>query len=318
MQLEEYIVKEQKKINEEIARHVRSLPTSVQPIARHIFSTRGKRIRPLLVILFARHFGYTKEDIYSLACSIEYIHSATLLHDDIIDSSVLRRGVETAHTLYSSTSVILAGDALLAKACVIVAKRGIPSLLVCVSSAILETVHGEILETEGEGNVLSWECYFEIIKGKTACMFERACEMGALCANISDREVEKVSMIGLAMGMAFQIMDDILDYEPSQITGKPKGKDLQEGKITAPILYYMDTLIGDKKEIFIQRLLNKDFSPEECDTVIEEIKRASILDKTYVLVTRYVQEAICLLETFSKTEEQRLLIELLSHIARKE
>ena len=222
-------------INAALNRAARDLPEAVRPVAQHIFDAGGKRLRPLLTVLTARLCGYDNEDIYDLAVTLEMLHAATLLHDDVLDNAATRRGQPAAHTLFEVTPTILAGDALLSHANSMVADYGDPRLCRCFSEATSRTATGEILEIAAQRRVdTSAEAYEEIVRGKTAWLIRAACQMGALRAGAPDALVEAVAAYGENVGMAFQMVDDALDFAPESETGKPTGGDVREGKLTPP------------------------------------------------------------------------------------
>lgn len=313
MDIKEYIEQEQKHVNTYIQEEVSTLHSNIRGIAEHILSTGGKRLRPILLTLCARHFGYQDKTIYSLAIAVELIHSATLLHDDVLDNSELRRGVITAHTEFGIRNAILAGDALLAKGCHLVASRGIPLLLSKVSEIIMDTVEGEIEEIHCEGAIIRFEEYENIIRGKTARMIEKSCEMGAIQAGASNQDVAKIGLFGENLGMAFQIVDDILDYTGTNSFGKPKGIDIKEGKITAPLLFYVETLDARESKRILEGIIHKQYSATEVDSIIDNISRSCAIDKSYRLVQQYIDVALSTLHTLERTEEAVLLEQITLH-----
>jgi len=230
-ELKARIIAEQPRFNATLATEVGTLHPLVQPVAAHVLKAGGKRLRPLLTLLVARALGYADDDIYPLACSVELLHSATLLHDDILDDADLRRGMAAAHTVFGSTATVLAGDALLALANLIVARYGDPRLTACISEAIIRTATGEIVEiAHMRGTDHGRDTYIDIITGKTAWMLRASCELGALRAGASEEAVRAAAAFGLDLGIAFQIVDDALDFADRADTGKPVGGDLREGK----------------------------------------------------------------------------------------
>ncbi|MDR0239365.1 MAG: polyprenyl synthetase family protein, partial [Deltaproteobacteria bacterium] len=222
---------------------VDALPSSVQPVARHILDAGGKRLRPFLTVLFARLLGYRDTDIYPLAAATELLHAATLLHDDVLDEAVTRRGKPAAHMLFGIVSVILAGDALFAHTNKLVADYGDCRLSACFSEATLRTAAGEIQEIAYQRCVdQPPEIYNEIITDKTAWLLRAACEMGALRAGADLRVLDLTTQYGLQLGMAVQLVDDALDFAPQETTGKPSCGDVREGKLTPPLRLYREYL----------------------------------------------------------------------------
>ncbi len=238
-------------IEEALQKACAALPQPVQPIASHIFAAGGKRLRPFLTILWARAFGYTGQDIYDLAITMEMLHAATLLHDDILDGAETRRGHIAAHRQFDTTSTILAGDALLAAANMHVGRYGDVRLCHCFSEATLQTATGEILEIQHLRDLQQDQSLYEqIVLGKTAWLLRASCVMGALRAGASEQALQTVATYGQELGMAFQMVDDALDFAPEAITGKPTGGDLCEGKLTPPIRMYRESLQGKEQSDF--------------------------------------------------------------------
>ncbi|MDR1857458.1 MAG: polyprenyl synthetase family protein [Desulfovibrio sp.] len=250
-------------INAALDRAMESLPSPVRPVARHILEAGGKRLRPFLTVLSARALDYRDEDIYVLGVSLEMLHAATLLHDDVLDNASLRRGRATAHTLMDVPTVILAGDALLAEANALVASFGDPRLTACFSEATSRTAAGEIQEMAARGRTdLAREAYDEIVRGKTAWLLRASCEMGGLRAGGDGDALDALALYGENLGMAFQYVDDALDLAPEDVTGKPTGGDLREGKLTHPLRLFRESLDDGRRKEF-DRMFSGGGSSEE-------------------------------------------------------
>lgn len=310
MKYQAYIEQEERTIHAALLDALTLLPCSSREVAEYVLFSGGKRLRPLLLLLFAKHFRCTKEEVYQLAVSLELIHSATLLHDDIIDHSIMRRGKKSAHLRYGTTKTILAGDALLALGCCLVSERGVPRLLTSVSTMIVKTVEGEILEIDAEGQAIGIEKHIGILRGKTGFMVRTACEMGAIFADASQEDVMLACNYGESLGIAFQIMDDILDYSPSSVIGKPQGLDIAEGKITIPLLCYLDTLSAEERKAFLVPFLKKQFSEVDKKRIINNIVQSGALDMAITFVQKYVADALESIEKFEETLEKEVLLEL--------
>ena len=243
MKLKEAIAAELEPINLALFNALEELPAPARPIARHIFEAGGKRLRPFLMVRAARLFGQRDEDIYRLAITMEMLHAATLLHDDVLDNAANRRGRPAAHTVFPAASAILAGDALLACANAIVASFGMPALSTAFSRATSETAAGEILETSQLGRVdVSMAEYLEMARGKTGWLLAESCRMGVIFAGAGEAAEQAALDYGMNLGLAFQMVDDVLDFAPEEITGKPTGGDAREGKFTPPLRLYRESL----------------------------------------------------------------------------
>jgi len=300
--------------------HVEQLSPYVRPTARHVLEAGGKRLRPLLTILTARALGLAGEDVYPLACSLELLHSATLMHDDILDGAALRRGKPAAHTLFGNTHTILAGDVLLALANTMVASYGRPALTACLSEAILRTASGEIEEIAHIRDIgLSLDGYMDIITGKTACLIQSACQAGAILAGASPALIRAAGDFGLNLGVAFQLVDDVLDYaSPSAVTGKPKGADIREGKLTLPLIFYIERLDAAEKERFTLSLKENRLSEEEVESVLGAVVADGHAERTRDMAEDYLLKARDCLGGFPDSLEKRLLLTALEGMARRD
>ncbi len=305
-------------IEEHLCYLIDSLNPVVKPIAEHIILAGGKRLRPFLCILTAKALGYNKEKhLLPLACAIEIIHSATLLHDDIVDNADNRRGKKAAHLIFGITETILAGDALLALANKIVTGYKNVSLVSCISEAIHNTAVGEILEIQKmKEPFLSREEYLDIIKGKTAYLIQSCCQSGAIIAG-SDKLLEDAAKnFGLNVGIAFQLVDDALDYNSdSDIDlGKPYGGDLKEGKITLPLILYLETKGIDERKDLLYRIKNKKLTKEEKDFILTEIQNYNIPNNVRKEAEVYLKVAKSYLNYFPSSYEKELLFDIIEFI----
>lgn len=290
-------------------------------VVRHAVFQGGKRVRPLLTVLSARLIGTPPDTISQLAVLFEYLHAASLLHDDVIDHSAMRRGKKTAHTIWGDTPVILAGDYLHARAMFLAGACGGPQCLVVVSRAISAMIEAEFLQmqTVQEKNT-SETNYFRILQGKTAALIAAACETGMLHAGGSPAQCEAVRAYGTNLGLAFQIVDDLLDYQgdPGQ-TGKTVGNDFQEGKITLPLLHTLQRT-GRDKRAFLEELLRK--SPEKRRQALPRVQPliaaaggfAAARKKAEQLVAAAVQE----LHAFADSEARTTLQDLSRYVLTRE
>ena len=254
-----------KKVNEIILSFSVGKSELIHEISTHLINSGGKRIRPILLLISAKLCG-SKNDLnqHYLASAVEMIHSATLLHDDVVDMSEIRRGKKTANALWDNKASILVGDYLFSLSFQLMVKSqnlAILDLLAKTSSIIAD---GEVLQLQNSTNIdLTEEKYFEIIFGKTAVLFSACCEVGALLNNRSKNEIEALRLFGKYLGMVFQIVDDILDYSSDESTlGKDIGNDFFEGKVTLPIIKtYHKADFANKK--LISAMFAKNFQQSE-------------------------------------------------------
>ena len=267
-----------KKVNEIILSFSVGKSELIHEISSHLINSGGKRIRPILLLISAKLCG-SKNDLnqHYLASAVEMIHSATLLHDDVVDMSEIRRGKKTANALWDNKASILVGDYLFSLSFQLMVKSqnlAILDLLAKTSSIIAD---GEVLQLQNSTNIdLTEEKYFEIIFGKTAVLFSACCEVGALLNNRSKAEIEALRLFGKYLGMVFQIVDDILDYSSDESTlGKDIGNDFFEGKVTLPIIKtYQKADFANKKLInemfannFQQSAKNQNDFTKICDLI---------------------------------------------------
>ncbi|MDQ7032164.1 MAG: polyprenyl synthetase family protein [Desulfonauticus sp.] len=317
--LQQYFKQEIPKINACLEAEVKFLPPYIGAVARHVLDAGGKRLRPILTILVARALGYKEEDIYPLACALEIFHSATLIHDDILDNACLRRGQTAAHLVFGIKKSVLAGDGLLALGNMIVARYNKPVLNKVVSEAILATAYGEIQEIAVAGRYIDEKTYLEIITGKTAVLIQAACECGAI---VSGQDVcfwEAARTYGLNMGIAFQLIDDALDYlQVEEKLGKPRYGDLKEGKITLPLILYLNSLDGENRDKLLGKILEQQLTSNELESIIFTISERQIGAKVKNIAQQYIARARKALLDFPENQETDLLSAILNYIVERE
>ncbi len=321
--LKERLLEEFPLMEEALERATLFLPAPTKPMAEHIFSAGGKRLRPFLTVLTARLFGYDKADIYDLAVSMEMLHAATLLHDDVLDNADSRRGMPAAHTVFDTTSTILAGDAILSAANLLVAGFDDVRLCRCFSEATMHTASGEILEIEYLRRLDQDEqVYDAIVLGKTAWLLRASCVMGALRAGATQADVAAMATYGQELGMAFQMVDDALDFAPEELTGKPTGGDLCEGKLTPPIRLYRESLQGQAKAEFDAAFMAGSISAAEAARMGEEICRLGFDAQTRQKAGEALQRAKGALDTLQGLapgrQERDLLLQMADYVQKRQ
>lgn len=300
-----YFDKELPGVNAFLKSEAQALNGVVREVALHILGSGGKRIRPMLTILMARALGYVRDDHLPMACALELLHSATLLHDDYLDGANLRRGSEAAHLKFGPTETVLAGDAMLALANEMGARYGNCRLSALLAKGIMETAVGEIEEIGFSKNPsLDREAYMQIIIGKTARLIETACRCGAALA-VDDPKLENAAgEYGLNLGIAFQLVDDALDYvSPTSETGKPEGGDLREGKVTLPLILLMEDADEASVGEMLEALREKRLTPAQCAAVVEQVREGGYADRTREEAAAFVHKAKDALSGFPECEE---------------
>lgn len=245
-------------------------PVALIPqLAAHLVAAGGKRLRPLLTLASARLCGYPEGGPrhINLAASVEFIHTATLLHDDVVDESVLRRGLASANAVFGNKASVLVGDFLFARAFELMVRDGSPEVLRILSHAAATIAEGEVLQLVTQHDLLTPEDrYLDVIRGKTAALFTAACQVGAVVADRPATEETALAEFGTHLGMAFQLVDDALDYAADQATlGKTVGDDFREGKITLPVLIAYHQ--GDEDERSFWRRTIEASQQDEADLV---------------------------------------------------
>ena len=254
---------------------------TILDIGNYITEGGGKRLRPLLVLLIAKGGnveGETlKNKVVPLAVGIEYIHTASLLHDDVVDEAPTRRGKPSAHKVFGNAVAVLTGDYMYANALYLFSRYGNKKMKEVVSEAVKKMAEGQVLELKKVGELIDEETYFQIIDGKNAVLFAAAAAVGALNSPCLSFRWEDFWRFGLHLGRAFQLVDDALDYEGNaKKVGKPTGQDLKEGKTTYPLLSVLDKL-GDQKEIK-KVLLNGD--EQEVSKIVNLVRKLGGVDNT--------------------------------------
>lgn len=246
----------------------------INQVSEYILFSGGKRIRPLLCVLSAKALGKDSEDqLYQVSLLFEYLHVATLLHDDVVDSAEFRRGRKAARNLWGNQATILVGDYLYAKALKIASSLRNPDIMEAITETTFLMSEGEILQLlHLDDTYLSEASYNEIIYRKTAALISCSCKVGAILSGASSSQVNSLENYGLNLGMAFQIMDDLLDYLGTE-TGKDQGKDFREGKITLPVILTLDSASETDRERLISLLKKRDSSQEDFQIALSIIEK---------------------------------------------
>jgi octaprenyl-diphosphate synthase len=282
----------------------------VSQIAGHILFSGGKRLRPLLMILSARVCGYKGDYDKIFSTIFEYLHAATLLHDDLVDEATLRRGKPVANSIWGNAAAVLVGDFLLARSLAIAAETKRPDFIKVVSGITENMSQGEIHQMMKKGSLDLTEAeYMEIIKRKTAVLFQGTCRSGALIADVSLSKVTALADYGFNLGIAFQMVDDLLDYTLDTVTlGKEVGADLKEGKLTLPVIYSLKSADEKDRTRMENIIKNKNFSVNDFKTLIRMIDKYGGRSYTQTLATEYVQNAKEALVVFEDSKPKEILL----------
>ncbi len=308
------------KIEKELSLYLDSNVEFILKIGNYLFSSGGKRLRPILVLIFSKMLkGENSNRDYPLAVAMEYLHAASLLHDDVVDGAETRRGKPSANRIFGNDTVVLTGDYMYANALYLFSVYGNIKMIKNVSDAVKKMAEGQLLELRKIGDLdISEEEYFTILKGKTAVLFGSCCYVGASLGKGSKEQLKSAYNYGLYIGIAFQLIDDLLDYVGDEKKlGKPVCNDLKEGKVTYPLLSILDDIDRTQKE-FIKGVLRA-VNPKEED--IQKVKRIVLENggdkKTLKKAEEFVNNAIKQLETFPENEYLRDLKELAKYIVER-
>ena len=272
----------------------------INRITHFIVNRKGKQMRPMFVFLVAKLLGKGKvtERVYRGAAVIELIHTATLVHDDVIDDSNQRRGFFSVNALWKNKIAVLVGDFLLSKGQLLTVENDDFDLLKIISIAVREMSQGELLQIEKSRQLdITEEVYYQIIRQKTATLLATCCEMGAQAVNAPQEDVEKMHQFGTAIGMAFQIKDDLFDYGEAKI-GKPLGIDIKEQKMTLPLIHALNVATPSERKKMIHIVKNKNTDKAAVKQLIAQVKSLGGLTFAVEKMKAYQVEALELLHTF--------------------
>lgn len=306
----------EKALEENLAPHLEL----VKEIASHILFSGGKRLRPLLMVLCARICGYRGNYDKTFSIIFEYLHAATLLHDDLVDDAGLRRGKPAAHAVFGNSMAVLTGDFLLARGLSLAAATGNPEVIRVIARITEEMSQGEIYQLSRKGSLdLEESEYREIIRCKTAVLFQGACHISALLAETSEDKAGALSDYGHHLGMAFQIADDLLDYtSQSRHLGKLVGADLREGKLTLPVIHALKNVTDENRRFMESIIQNPSFSPDEFEQLIQLLEQSGGIEYARQCADAHVKKAKAGLEIFPVSDTKQILVDLADYaLARK-
>ena len=303
-------------VNQRIKYSLASEINLIHKMTKYHLQSGGKRIRPLLTLATSKLCGYDEGDRdINLATCVELIHNATLLHDDVIDSSEIRRGIKTTNSIWGNQSSILLGDYLFSRCFEIMVADGSQEILKLLSSTSSIIAQGEVLQLEhkGESDILE-ETYFNIINSKTASLFSAATKVGACITNRSKKEKDALESYGKNLGLAFQIADDALDYYSKKtIFGKKIGKDFFEGKVTLPIIFLCQKANMEEK-LYLEKIFKKkNRTKNEFEEIQNLIKKYNSINLCFERAEYFVNISYNALNTFNPSKEKTILQNLTSY-----
>lgn len=281
-------------------------------IMNYIVQRKGKQIRPMFVFLTAKLCGEIGQATFDAASFVELLHTATLVHDDVVDESYQRRGFLSINAVWKNKIAVLVGDYLLSKGLLLSVEKGHFRMLQIVSNAVKDMSEGELLQIEKARRLdIKEDVYYEIIRQKTASLISSACACGAASTTNDDAIIDKAKMLGEKIGMAFQIKDDLFDYGDVEI-GKPRGIDIKERKMTLPLIYTLNNCENAIKKKIINIVKNENEDKDKVREVIAYVKQYGGIEYTTNKMNEYKQEAIKILDEFEQNDAAnslRLLID---------
>jgi len=296
-------------VNDFIVEQLHSEVTLVESIGHYIVDAGGKRLRPMLTLLASKACGIDSQQHIPMAAVIEFIHTATLLHDDVVDMSTLRRGRPTANAKWNNPSSVLVGDFIYSRAFQVLVKIGDMRIMKIIADTTNKIAEGEVLQLIAKNNPSASEAnYMQVIENKTAILFQAAAQCGALLANADEASEKGLQNFGKSIGMAFQLIDDVLDYAGDATDlGKNIGDDLAEGKPTLPLIYAIEK--GDKQQqkLIQQALRTEQLNPEMLKDVIEIVRQSGGLEYTQSLAKAQSKAALNYLQVLPDSEYRQAM-----------
>lgn len=312
----EYYREDLQRAEDKIHETLKTVAPAISVVGNHLLSSGGKRIRPFLAILCSRMSGANSDLVSTLACSVEFIHTASLIHDDVVDGADMRRGRPAAHALWGNQVVILVGDFLYANALRLANLLKSQKIMDAVCTATAKMSEGELIQlSKRRSPDTSEEDYMNIIQGKTAMLMYAACKGGAVLGNAPQNQEDALATFGLKFGFSFQIVDDILDYMAEETKlGKCIGKDLREGKITLPLIYLLrDAKDGEAARIK-EIIENENSSEEDFSHIQHLLNKHKSIEKAYKKANILLNEAKGELSIFKDSMEKSSLLAISDYV----
>ncbi len=296
---------------------VKSQTPLLDRIMRYIVKRKGKQLRPMFVLLSARLLGPVSESTYRAASLVEVLHTATLVHDDVVDDSQERRGFFSVYALWKNKVSVLVGDYLLAKGLLLSLDHNDHKILHILSDAVRKMSEGELLQMEKSRSLnLDEQVYYEIIRNKTASLLASACSAGAWSVTENEEHAEKMRLFGEKAGMAFQIKDDLFDYA-SENVGKPTGNDIKEKKLTLPLIYTLNNTDKETRRKIIYIVKNKNRDKEKVKWVTGKVEEAGGIDYAIRKMNEYKQAALEVLYSFPENPYRKGLEDLVRYVTER-
>ena len=312
----------EKELNEFRALFEASLTSSnprLQDVLSYIKKRRGKMMRPILVMLMAKIFGKLNDATFHAALSLELLHTASLVHDDVVDESDERRGQSSVNAIYNNKVSVLVGDYMLATSLKHASHTGMIRIVELVACLGQDLSEGEILQLGNiENNDFSEQAYFDVIRKKTAALFRASAESGAVSVRADEENIRCASLFGEMIGIAFQIKDDIFDYFSGSQIGKPTGNDMMEGKLTLPAIYVLNKLGDADLNDLAMRIRKLEASKEEIDRFVERIKAEGGIEYAEKAMKGFRDKALELIPDFADEEIRESLAAYIDYVVERD
>jgi len=304
------------RVEEQFRKDLASRVPLIRKVGEYVLASGGKRVRPMMLLLSARLAGYQGQAHIGLASVVEFIHTATLLHDDVVDSAVLRRGQDSANAVWGNEATVLVGDFLFAKSFSIMVREGNLEILKTLSDATTQMAEGEVLQLISTSDVdLDEECYIEVVRNKTAVLLSAASRCGALLGGCPSEQEEALAAYGMDLGIAFQFMDDALDYVADQDEfGKECGHDLLEGKVTLPLIHTLKRCNTDERDKIAAIIEQEALPDEDLQYIIALIHSYDGIDYTRDRAKLLVESAKGHLAPFADCPAKEAMIRLADYV----
>ncbi len=310
--LSDALASDMKQVDALIVENMRSDVSLIPKLAEYLVSAGGKRIRPLLTLASTALFTDNLEKSYTLAAAVEFIHTATLLHDDVVDESYERRGKKTANLVFGNQASVLVGDFLFSKAFQMMVESGSLDILRTLSNASAVIAQGEVLQLITTNNIdTNLDEYKDVIEAKTAALFAAACEVGPIITEQEQDKIDAMKAYGNAVGNAFQVIDDLLDYKAdTQTIGKEIGDDFKEGKMTAPVIFALKNADEEEKAFWKRTVGHKEQTDADFETARSYMAKYNAFEKSHNLAKDYAQQAKAALSDLPDSQMKSLLAEI--------
>jgi len=310
-EIKQPIAQELEVFENKLRESMRSNVALLDTIMHYIVQRKGKQVRPMFVFLTAKLCGGINEATYTAASLVELLHTATLVHDDVVDESYQRRGFFSVNALWKNKIAVLVGDYLLSKGLLISVEQGQYQLLRILSNAVKDMSEGELMQIEKARRLdIKEEIYYDIIRQKTASLISSACACGAASISNDPAIADKAKLMGEKIGMAFQIKDDLFDYGEKEI-GKPRGIDIKERKMTLPLIYTLNKVDSSTRKKLINIVKNQNDKAEKVNEVIRIVHESGGMEYATAVMMRFRNEAVDILNEFPDSSAKSSLQKLI-------